>query len=315
MTKWRSCLLLVVILAVSTFLYLFEGPGDIRRLDSGQVEVRSSDHLRRAGAAESQAATEEPEDTGSGAAGPDAESVVNCLSESQLESHPLLSDEWARLDSLSVTGPTIASYRGLSDAELENLVAQGDSAAMAVLGAISFMRARGLDDGDAVSYLLNEESRLNGYSFTRPLDEEVRTNYEQARDWFYQAALHGRPLSLQKVGEITWVVNGGPVALGWIGKDDYESLNSFEKGALDPIMVYQELATVIAPQLGSGPIWESVSEHMPRIDQQQNVLDELARQFVQDLGNAGLPPIEVPESTAPALQELRSMLCDPDGVL
>lgn len=315
MTKWQIYLLLAVILAVSTFLFLIEDQGEIRRPDSSQSEVRTPHNLRETRTAESQTVMNQSRDTGSSTADPDAESVANCLSASQLESHPLLSVEWARFDSLSVTGPTIASYRGLSNVELENLVTQGDSAAMAVLGAISFLRARGLDDGDAVSYLLSEESGLNGYSFTRPLDEDVRINYEQARDWFYQAALHGRLLSLQKVGEMTWVIDGGPVALGWIEKNDYELLSSFEKGALDPIMVYQELAMVIAPQLGSGPFWESVSEHIPRVDQQQDVLDELARQFEQDLEGAGLPQVEVPESTAPALEELRSMLCDTKGVL
>lgn len=306
MTKWQIYALLVAILAVSTFLFLFERQGEIRRLEVDQSGRQSADR---------QMTTDRSEYTGSGTADPVEDGVANCLSESQLQSHPLLSDEWARFDSLSVTGPTIASYRGLSYTELEHLVTQGDSAAMAVLGAISFMRARGLDDSDAVSYLLSEENGQTGYRFTRPLREDLRTNYEQAREWFYQAALHGRLLSLQKVGEMTWIIDGGPVDLGWITKDEYETLGPYERSALDPIMIYQELAIVIAPQVGSGPFWESVSEYLPRIDQQQNVLAELARQFEQDLADAGLPQVDVPESTAPALEELRSMLCDPDGVL
>jgi len=42
------------------------------------------------------------------------EDAATCLTSEQLESHPVLVEDSYRFDSVSITGPTIASYRGLS---------------------------------------------------------------------------------------------------------------------------------------------------------------------------------------------------------
>ena len=106
--------------------------------------------------------------------------ACNCLSQKQLESGPELAAEYARFDSLVTSGPTIESYRGLSSAELAGLANQGDSAAMAVLGAISVMKAMNLSEDRAVAYLLLEGPRLQSFGFEQPLESETEKDTSSA---------------------------------------------------------------------------------------------------------------------------------------
>jgi hypothetical protein len=213
--------------------------------------------------------------------------LADCISPAQLASDPVLAEEYARLDSIVTSGPAIQSYRGLSSAQLGDLAIQGDSAAMAVLGAVSVMRARNLPEDKAVAYLLREDPSLWSFSLAQRLEPETVKHLEEARDWFYKSALHGRLLALQNAGEIIGIVAGTPTKLGWIEEDEYESLEGYERHALDP--------TTLAP---GG-------------ERQQAVLDELASQFEKDREAAKLPPIVISASTAPSMEEFESMLCEP----
>lgn len=237
------------------------------------------------------------------------EDAATCLTLEQLEYHPVLVQDAYRLDAVITSGPIIASYRGLTARELRGLTEQGDSAAMAVLGAAAVMRARGQPETKAVSYLLHEEAELMTYTFKRPFTPEFLEQMEEAGTWFYEAAQHGRVLALYHVGEALWFTKGGPVELGWIEKEDYDALTSYEKNALLPSNVYNLLAFEIAPELGSGPHGSFISDLAPRSERQQDILDRLKVQFFLDLDATGLPPISVPESTAPPMDELRSLLC------
>lgn len=237
--------------------------------------------------------------------------VADCIHLSDFESDPVLSAEYARFDSLLTSGPTIESYRGLSSAALTGLANQGDSAAMAVLGAISIVRAMKLPEDKAVGYLLLEGPELQAFDFANPLEPEIAEHLEEARAWFYKAAVHGRLLALQNVGEIVAILGGSPTELGWIQQEDYDSLETFEKHALDPANVYAALAFEVAPELRSGPMGAMISGQTPGGERQQMVLNELAWRFVQEREATGLPPIEISESTVPSLEEYESMLCEP----
>jgi hypothetical protein len=223
------------------------------------------------------------------------DALADCISPAQLESDPVLAAEYARLDSVVTSGPAIQSYRGLSSAQLGDLAVQGDSAAMAVLGAVSVMRARNLPKDKAVDYLLREDPSLWSFSLGQQLEPDRVKHLEEARDWFYQSALHGRLLALQNAGEIIGI----------------ESLEGYERHALDPTTVYHALAFEIAPQLRSGPFGPIISELAPGGERRQLILDELARQFNEDREAAQLPPIVISASTAPAMEEFESMLCEP----
>lgn len=235
---------------------------------------------------------------------------TRCLTLEQLENHPVLAQDAYRYDGVADSGPSISSYRGLSEQELYALTVQGDSAAMAVLGAMSIMRAREWPVQSAVPYLMLEDPDLMSFSYSRPLSAEFLEHMAEARRWFYKAALHGRVLVLYRVGESLSLDQGGPVELGWIDKAEYDGLSSYEKSALMPSNVYNVLAYEVAPELKSGILGEIFSEMMPSTDRQRVIVDELAEQFHRDLQDAGLPPIVVSESTAPPMEDLLSLLCE-----
>jgi len=234
----------------------------------------------------------------------------DCLSPAQLRTHPLVVGDADRMDSASISGRTIASYRGLSAADLNDLAMQGDSAAMAVLGAVSVMRARGLADDNAVPYLRHEDRSLHTDVTSQPLEAATVKHYQEARDWYYRSALNGRLLALYRVGEIDGIIRGGAVGLGWIEKDEYESLLGYEKTAIDPSIIYNLLALEIAPQLRDGIFAVIYQGQRPRTEQQWAILAKLEKQFDQDREEAKLPPIDIPESTAPPMEELLPLICD-----
>lgn len=235
-------------------------------------------------------------------------SSAGCLSPEQLETHPMFAAEAKRFDSLSANGPAIASYRGLSIADLKSLAIQGDSAAMVVLGAIYTMKARNLSDDNAVPYLLYEDTSLHNYAFKYPLEPDVVKHYEDARDWYYRAALHGRLLALYFVGDAAGQIEGGPVGLGWIKKEDYDDLSSRERSAIQPANVYNVLAYELAPQLREG-LLGSFSEIIPRSDRQSAITDSLKNKFDRDREAAKLPKPIIAHVSSPSMEELRSMIC------
>jgi hypothetical protein len=173
------------------------------------------------------------------------------------------------------------------------------------------MRARNLSEDKAVAFLLREDTDVWSFSLAQPLDPEVITHLEEARDWFYKSALHGRLLALRNAGEIIALVAGTPTELGWIEEDEYESLDAYERYELDPATVHEALAFEIAPQLRSGPFGAAISELTAGGERQKAVLDELASQFNADREAAKLPPIVIPESSVPSMEVFEARLCEP----
>lgn len=243
------------------------------------------------------------------AAAPERESA-RCLTLEQLESHPVITRDAYRFDAVAESGPAIAAYRSLSEQQLRDLAAQEDSAAMVVLGAMSVMRARAWPEEKAVAYLLLEDPELRAFTLTRPLSKEFLDHMKQARQWFYKAALHGRVMVLYRVGDSLALEKGGPVELGWISREEYDGLSDHEKTALHPSSVYNVLAYEVAPGLKSGPPGQILTALIPRTEQQMAIVDELAGQFTRDLHDAGLPPVVVPESSVPSIDDLLSLLCE-----
>ena len=236
--------------------------------------------------------------------------IHSCLTVAQLDSHPLLVQDSYRFDAVSDSGPTIATYRGLSGDQLHGLAAQGDSAAMVVLGAMSVMRAREWPVENAVPYLLHEDPELMAYRYSRPFSPEFLGHMAQARKWFYEAALRGRVMVLHRVGDSLSFEKGGAVKLGWIDEEEYDGLSSYEKTALIPSNVYNVLAFEIAPALKSGPLGALMSDLMPHTERQKIIVARLATQFSRDLDEAGLPPVAVSESIAPPVEDLLRLLCE-----
>ncbi len=234
--------------------------------------------------------------------------VDGCLSPTQLWNDPVLAEDFARFDSVETTGPTMASYRGLSSTAVKSLAMQGDSAAMAVLGAMAMMRGRNVAESRAVSWLLSEDHELQSLCFKRPLEPDVKRHYEDAAYWFYRSALHGRLFALRGYGDSRSIVEGNAVDLGWISQEDYDVLGKVEKDMLHPWYQYHLLAFDIAPELHDGA-FGLPSGLIPTSDHQLAIREMLAQRFNDDLEAARLPPILVPEATSPSTEDMTSRIC------
>jgi hypothetical protein len=240
-----------------------------------------------------------------------ASEVENCLSESMLETHPAMMDELARLDPYVVNFGSISDYRDLAESELRHLIAQGDSGAMAVLGAMHVMRARGLSDSDAVPYLLLEDPNLFSYQYKLPHTEEQMRHYELAADWFYKSALHGRLLALINVGDQLVALGKTPIDLGWISTEDYDQLTRAQKSTFNAANVYQAVAYTIAPQVEVGFL-EEIGQGFGAIIAKRfaNIAEPIVTQFRSDRAELGLGPLTIPPSTLPSYSELTELLCN-----
>ena len=300
--KWTVAGLLVAVLAfaMTSLRFASNDPADNEELPLADVSAATDKPIDDPPIADT---LTEP------AAAPERESE-RCLTLEQLESHPVITRDAHRFDAVSDSGPVIAAYRGLSEQEIQDLAAQGDSAAMVVLGAMSVMRARAWPVEKAVAYLLFEDPELRAFTLSRPLSTEFLDHMKLARQWFYKAALHGRVMVLYRVGDSLALEKGGPVELGWISRQEYDGLSDHEKTALHPFSVYNVLAYEVAPGLKSGPPGQILTALIPRTEQQMAIVDELAGQFARDLHDAGLPPVVVPESSVPPADDLLSLLCE-----
>ena len=241
-----------------------------------------------------------------------ASDVENCLSNSLLETHPMMMDELERLDTYLVNSGSISVYRDLAESELSHLIEQGDSGAMAVLGAMYVMRARGLPDSDAVPYLLLEKPDIRSYQYNLPHTGEQTQHYELAADWFYKSALHGRLLALINVGHQLVTMGKTPVDLGWISTVDYDRLTRAEKSTFNASNVYQAVAFTIAPQVEVG-FFEEVGLGFGSMFAERfaSIAEPIATRFRSDRAELGLSPLTVPSSTLPSYRELTELLCNP----
>ena len=235
----------------------------------------------------------------------------NCLSEGLLETHPMMMEEVKRLDPFLVNSESMAVYRGLEGPQLLSLVDQNDSGAMAVLGAMHVMRARGLPPSNAVSYLLLEDLDLHTYRFSRPLSEEHSNHLTMAADCFYRSALNGRVMALINVGEQLDLLGKKPVDLGWISAEDYDQLTRAEKSLFNAANVYQGVAYTIAPELELGLFGESGGGGTMFAQRYAEIAEPIADQFRVDRRELGLEPLTVPESELASLEELQDLLCNP----
>ena len=178
---------------------------------------------------------------------------------------------------------------------------------MAVLGAMSYMEAIGLSKDQAVTYLSKEPITIPAYQIQRGLAPEQAKHFREARDWYYKAALHGRLLALSHVGSIVAYLEVGPKGRERFENEGWEGVQDLLNRAIYLSDVHAAMPQQIAPQLCGGALNFCV---MPGSDEQIAMTTDLVRQFEQDRQDAGLPPVGIPESTAPTAEELKSMICE-----
>lgn len=229
-----------------------------------------------------------------------------CLTEDQFYSHPRIAEEAARLAPFSATmSEEISAYRGLTEDELLPLIQQGDSAAMAVMGAIELMRGRSEPDSKAVPYLMLEGG---GYVRHGPISADQIKHYEKAIEWFYEAALNGRVLALINLGEVLTLQQKTPLKLGWVSEEDFSSMTREQQLVFNAANVYQGLAYTIAPELEIGLFDEGYGTQAAQ--KYAEIIQPLYDRFEKDRVQRGLPPIAVPESKLPPLSELDGIICE-----
>ncbi len=233
----------------------------------------------------------------------------NCLAPWQIESHPLIIAETNAMESLNATGPTMSAYRDLSRADVQALAAQNDTAAMAVLGAMAMLRAKDIDESRAVDLLQFSDISLRQELSRAKQHENSAEEYELAGEWFYKSAMHGRLFALTSAGEVLYMQNADPVFHGLVTQSYYDALSNVEKAYLNPMNIYAAAALDIAGNPQDG-MFGMISTALVRSKPMDEMAAKIAHQFAEDQTAAGLPPINIPSSTMPPIEELAAMLCE-----
>lgn len=232
-----------------------------------------------------------------------------CLTLKQFEEIPGLNQDAARMESVSASGVVLDAYRGLDDAALQSYAEQGDSAAMLVMGANAVMRAFGMDQSLAIEWLNNRERISDLDLGNSELTSAASLALNDAAYWFYEAASHGRLLALQNYGQVRGRLFGGPVGLGWISQEEYDSLDASGKTSLVPANLYAQVAYDIAPALREGALG-NLTRMAPESSIQQDVRRDLVAEFEETLSASGLPPVSVAPTASPDTEALFDQLCE-----
>ncbi len=241
------------------------------------------------------------------------ESVWDCLGEQNPEEVPLIAADADRLEPYMINHPTVRNYRSVETAALEQLAMQGDSAAMVVLATSYYLQATGFDDIDATELLTNEVAIVvtSGY----PFDDEARRAFEQAQDWYYKAALHGRYSALARVGLMHARAGTTAVDLGWISQEAFDELPPDEASQWSPYLVYQEMAFAMMADAWTGPNAELAEiDGFFRREFQSGVVDTLLNEFLDEVQSRGLQVQTVEPWQGPSLGEILGDVC-PDVIV
>ena len=231
-----------------------------------------------------------------------------CLTLTEFAQRPEVIQDLARMDQVSVSGTPMSAYESLGEDTIQGFADQGDAAAMAAIGAIHVMRAYGLDETLALRWLNNEQAISDLDLGNSQLSSAASLSLNEAAYWFYEAAIHGRILALQNYGQVRGRLFGGPVGLGWVDQEAYDSLDESEKASLMPANLYAQLAYDIAPALRDGAPGV-LSGRIPESAMQQSIRDELVSDFQQALADRGLSSVEVSGVASPDVEDLISQLC------
>jgi len=232
-----------------------------------------------------------------------------CLTEEMLRDHPLVMQDVSRLLPVIANGPDIDAYRGVDAATVEQYAMQGDSAAMAVLGATSVMRAFRLNETQAIDYL-NSEVFVQDLSAGKDvLTADASLALNNAAHWFYQAALHGRVMSLYHYGLVRDRLFGGPVGLGWISQQEFDGLSLQQRANLHGRSVYQSVVYNLVPNLSDFDVVAA----MPGLQQPKELFEDLraqlTREYLRELDDAGLELVDVPARSKEEVDALMAQAC------
>lgn len=240
---------------------------------------------------------------------PSPKENTDCLTPAQVESHPMFLDEFERLTPFLAMGADFGSYRSLTRESLQDLARQNDSGAMVVLGRMAELRASGVDEDRAVDFLDVTESVVVSTSGSKLPRAERRVEFLVAADWYYRAALHGRLLALARYGSTVASAGKGPVELGWMTADEYDSLPDRQKPWFSPTSIYHHLPYVLMPELQEGLLDIGFHDRSGESDKWLSLIDRLESDFRSDLNDAGLTLPVLGPTELPDADEVVEMIC------
>lgn len=246
---------------------------------------------------------------------PAGSDAPGCLTRRELEDSLLSGPDAQRLHAVSVGGPDFEAYRGLDDASLRAYADQGDAAAMAIMGANAVMRAYDRSESGALPWLNDEQSIYQATS-EGMLTAEASLELNDAAYWFYQAALHGRVYALVNYGIVRNRLFSGPVGLGWLSQEEFDTMDEEQRVAWQVENVYRQAVYDIAPQLGEGTLGSIQAEMAGVATGTESLLrirEDIANEFERSLLESELPPLNIPPTSAPLNEDFRSQLCASEG--
>ncbi|MEM7277933.1 MAG: hypothetical protein AAF385_07390 [Pseudomonadota bacterium] len=232
------------------------------------------------------------------------------------EKHPIMLDELERLAPVLVAGPALEAYRHQSSDQLLQLANSGDSMAMAVLGALEYMKVN--DRGDANAVDLLESFELFGGSYVPPSQqtEEDKDALDRAAFWFEESALHGRVGALNFYSQALFQRFGGALELGWISAEQLKQNPDLENLA-HPMNVFISVAHAAEPELQRGLSGMAYDRMKPLLGLTEKhpvmhaIVAEQTRLFVAARDERGLEPVTLAPSRYTEA-EIREALCE-DG--
>lgn len=297
-STWKITVLVIALTIVLVAYQFMSGPGVEPPVSATQLQVAKPDLPVAAPASATNServATVTADEAG-------------CLTFAQLQQLPTVAQDATRLIALQTHGLPVAPYESFDDATLRAFADQGDSAAMAVIGAAAVLRAYGVDEALATDWLNDEYAVTDLDVGQAQLSSVASLQLNEAAFWFYQAALHGRLFALQHYGAVRSRLFGGPVGMGWISQDEYDALGDEDRSALLPTNVYTQAIYDIAPQLREGLVAD-LSRNFPESDLQRSIRESLRIEFEDTILDLALPGIEVAPAASPGLAEVYDQIC------
>ena len=253
--------------------------------------------------AQTRAQNKAPQTALPGGNGDDIEPGAACIPSTQIQAHPLVQRIQQGRQSVVTNGIDVENFRGLDEETIRGFAEQGDTAAMAALGAAAVMRAYRIDSRRAVEWLANGGTMEGVVMQRQQLSADASLALNDAAYWFYEAALHGRVAALTHYGQVRDQLFGGPVGLGWFEPEAFAGLPSTAREAMQPATLYGAVADRLWP---TEPLQAKAGDAMEAVEQ---VLQAIETEFVAALDSAELPLAGLDVSQRAELQSLLAQQC------
>ena len=307
MTRFVPLLIFVAALAIGTWLLTSSGnevavPGETAHEPASQAtaatatpDVREDESI--------------PAEAVSTVVGNESPSGADCLDDDAIADRAM-----AQIHLIGPIGADFDALLAIDEEGLKNLAAQDNSAAMATLGLRNILKAKGQDPGDAAT-LLNSLNVMAPGSMDNfgvagsEFEPNQLLDLQEANYWLYQSALRGRVLMLAFYGDVIGKQFGGAVGLGWLTREEYNTMSADSRAYFEPARIYARTALDIAgmTEAVESPVFNDAADQA-RYDA---LVERVSSRFLTEV--AEFPAaVEVIDQWNGHLNELMEQSCDTD---